>query len=341
MENIVQQEELIQKYLDEDNRPAAVKLLFELVAACAKEKNFKAAEALRERIFEVDPMALSEIIRSGEIIEEEKNQAIDKDHRITWSKLYNNLNVEEANALYFALNHATYEMDEVIHRQGERKPRLFFLNSGRAKIIYFQNDREVFLKSVEPGQTTGEDAFFSYTVCTTTLIALTKTEVSYLDADQLKMWKTTLPVLESKLLDFVSGTEKITELLKARELDRRNLKRISAGGRGMVHLMSRSGNPAGKPFRVDLCDISRGGMCFFVRITRKETASLLLGQRLCVAYLNPGMDPSKTINQQGIIVAVRFHPFEDCTINVKFDNPLSEELIDDLERLPQLSTEYD
>lgn len=339
MENIIRQEELIQRYLEEDNRPAAIKLLFELVAACAREKNFKAAEALRDRIFEIDPMALSEIIRSAEIIEEEKSQAIDRDHRTTWARLYNSLSIEEANALYFAMTNAAYEMDEVIYRQGEWKPRLFFVNSGRARTVYVQNDREVFLKSVEPGQIAGEDAFFSYTFCTTTLVALCRTEVSCLDAEVLKAWKTSFPVLESKLLDFASGTEKIADLLKARELDRRVLKRVKTGGRGTVQLLSRAGNPVGKPFRIDLCDISRGGVCFFVRITRKETASLLLGQKLRINYLNPRMEPSKTINQQGLIVAIRFHPFEDCSINVRFDSLLPAELINDFEWLPPLSPE--
>ena len=109
MENIIEKEQLLKNYLDEGNKEAAIKLLFELVVACAKEKNFESAEIMRSRIFEIDSMALGEIIRSGEIIEEEKSQSIDADHREIWAKLYDSLSIEEANALYFAFTKATYE----------------------------------------------------------------------------------------------------------------------------------------------------------------------------------------------------------------------------------------
>ena len=57
MEIIANQEGLIRKYLEENNREAAIKLLFELIAVCASEKNFEAAEEMRDRIFEINPMA--------------------------------------------------------------------------------------------------------------------------------------------------------------------------------------------------------------------------------------------------------------------------------------------
>ena len=165
------------------------------------------------------------------------------------------------------------------------------------------------------------------------MIALSRTEVSYLDPHILKAWKTTSPVLESKLQSFASSTEKIADLLKAREMDRRRLRRIDPGGKAIVDLMNSSENPVGKPFKVDLSDISRGGLCFFVRITKKETASLLLGQRVCVSYLHPRLDSSNTVKQNGTIVGVRFDPFEDCSVNVKFDSLLPEALIEKLETL--------
>ena len=341
MENIAEKQGLVKNYLDQGNREAAVKLLFELVATCAKKKNFQAAEAMRSRIFEVDAMALGEIIRSGEMIEEEKSQTIDRGHRKTWVKLYDRLNIEEANALYFGLTKASYQARETIFQQGECKPRLYFLNSGQAKIVYFQDDGEVFLKAVQPGEFAGEDTFFSSRVCTTSMIALSKTEVSYLDADILKEWRTSSPVLESKLQSFASSAEKIENLLRAREVDRRCFKRINAGGKASAQLMTSSDNPVGKPFKVDFRDISQGGICFFVRITKKEAASLLLGKRLCLSYLHPLMDSSHTIRQNGTIVAVHFHPFEDCTVSVKLDTLLPKVLIELLENLSPPSEDFD
>jgi CRP-like cAMP-binding protein len=341
MENLIEKEELIQNCLEQGNKEAAIKLLFELVVDYAKEKNFEAAEAMRSRIFEIDAMALSEIIRSGEIIEEEKSRTIDRGHREIWAELYDSLSGEETNALYFAFKKATYQGEGKIFQQDEWKPRLHFINSGRAREVYFVDGKEVFLRAVETGELAGEDTFFSVSMCTTTMIAQYRTEVSYLDSDILKVWRTTFPMLGSKLQSFASSAEKIADLLKAREIDRRCLRRVNPGGKATALLMSTSGQAAGKPFKVDLCDISRGGTCFFVKITKKETASLLLGKRLYISYLHPLMDSSHTVRQSGTIVAVHFHPFEDCTVNVKFDTLLPEALIEQLEKLCPTSMAFD
>ncbi|MGA3117536.1 MAG: cyclic nucleotide-binding domain-containing protein [Syntrophobacteraceae bacterium] len=341
MKNMIEKEELLQNYLDQGNKEAAIKLLFELAVDCAKEKNFEAAESMRSRIFEIDAMALNEIIRSGEIIEEEKSLTIDRGHREIWAKLYDSLSVEEANALYFACKKASYQAEEKIFQQDEWKPRLYFINSGRARIVYFQDGKEVFLKAVEAGELAGEDTFFSLSICTTIMIAQYRTEVSYLDSDILRVWKTGCPVLESKLRSFASSVKKIADLLKARKMDRRHLKRVHPGGKAIALLMNPSEQPVGKPFKVDLCDISRGGICFLVKITKRETGSLLLGKRLFISYLHPMMDSSRTIKQIGTIVAVGFHPFEDCTVNVKFDALLPRELIEQLEKLSPPSRDFD
>jgi CRP-like cAMP-binding protein len=341
MEDMIEKEKLVQNYLDQGNKEAAIKLLFELVVDCAKEKNFEAAEAMRSRIFEIDAMALGEIIRSGEIIEEEKSRSIDRNHREIWAKLYDSLSAEEANVLYFACKKATYQAEEKVFQQDEWKPRLYFINSGRARIVYFMDGKEVFLKAVEAGELAGEDTFFSLSICTTTMITQQRTELCYLDSDILKVWRVASPVLESKLQSFASSAEKITDLLKARHLDRRRQKRVNPGGKAIALLMNTSDQPVGKPFKVDLCDISRGGICFFVKITKRESASLLLGKRLGISFLHPQMDLSQAIKQNGTIVAVSFHPFEDCSVNVKFDALLPEVLIKQLEKLSTTSTDFD
>ncbi len=341
MENLIEKEELIRNCLEQGDREAAIKLLFDLVVDCAKEKNFEAAEAMRSRIFEIDAMALSQIIRSGEVIEEEKSRTIGRGHREIWGKLYDSLTAEETNALYFALKNATYQAEGKIFQQDELKPRLYFINSGRARVVYFLDGQEVFLRAVETGELAGEDTFFRLSMCTTTMIAQCTAEVSYLDSDILKVWRTTFPMLESKLQSFASSAEKIADLLKARKLDRRRLRRFNPGGKATALLMNTSGQPVGKPFKVDLCDISRGGTCFFVKIAKKESAGLLLGKRLYISYLHPLMDSSHTLRQSGTIVAVHFNPFEDCAVNVEFDALLPKELIEQLEKLSPPSMAFD
>jgi CRP-like cAMP-binding protein len=341
MEKLSEIEKLVQNHLDRGDKEAAIKQLFEFIVVCARQKNFEAAEALRSRIFDIDAMALGEIIRSGEIIEEEKSQVIDRSHREIWSELYGNLSVEEANALYFGLTTITCQAGETIFEQGSWKPRLYFVNSGRAKIVFLQNGKEFYLKDVGAGQFAGEDTFFSLTVCTTTMIAQSRTDVSFLDSDIPNVWKTGCPALESKLRSFVSKGEKVSELLKAKEMDRRSSRRVNIVGKATALLTGPSETPEGKPFKVDLNDISRGGVCLMVRITRKETAGLLLGKRLCISILGPQTDSSQTIAQCGTVVGIQFHPFEDCTVNVKFDSLLSEAEIRKLEKLSSPAQYFD
>jgi hypothetical protein len=82
MEDVVSQEKLLKTYIKENKKALAVKLLFELIVKHARANHFSKADALREKLFEVDPMALPEIVKSGEIIENAKAAAIDQDGRI-------------------------------------------------------------------------------------------------------------------------------------------------------------------------------------------------------------------------------------------------------------------
>ncbi len=337
MKNRQQQEELLQKCLMENKSRDAVELLLELITACAKEKDFKSAETLRDQMFAIDPMALTEIIRSAEIIEEAKSEAIDKDHRKTWSELYNNFSPEEANAFYFALKSAAYGVNETVFKQGDHKRRLFLINSGRPKLIYSMNGTEVFLKLLSPGQIAGEDTFFSDTVCTTSMMTLSEVELSFLDADVLDHLKKDFPMLESKLRDFLSKSEKICDLLKTKQLDRRRQKRIRISGIGTAHLVNSEKNPVGRPFRVEMCDVSQKGISFYVGITNKENAHHLVGRILHISYCHPQLDSAKALSGFGTIVAVRLHPYADCSIHVEFDDLLGKETIEDLSRFsPQM-----
>lgn len=330
---MAEQEKLVKDCLDRGDKEAAINLLLNLAIRHAREKNFEAAEEMRSRIFDIDSMALSAIVSAGEAIEEEKHKCIDRAHLNRWARLYQELDTDEANALYFALKKKTCEEDETISRQGELKPCLYFIESGRIKVVYFENGSEVLLKTAEAGRLAGEDVFFCATLCTTSLITLARTTLAYLESDVLDVWRTSFPLLESKLLNFISKSERIPELLKAKTKDRRRLKRLIVGGKVMVQLMNLSGQKVGNPFKAQMGDLSRGGMCFYIRIVRKETANLMLAKRVHVIYLPPRTAPSNTIEKDGTVVAVRFQPFTDCAVSVKFDSLLPELLMRELEML--------
>ena len=88
MDDLAQLEEKAEQYARDGDTQAAVKCFYDLVSQHARAKNFPKAEAMRERLMAVDDMALTEIIKSAEIIEAEKSGAIDQNHLEHFKALY-------------------------------------------------------------------------------------------------------------------------------------------------------------------------------------------------------------------------------------------------------------
>ena len=130
----------VAQYVQAGDTDAAVKLIFDAIVAAARRKDFTRAEALRNRLFDVDAMALTEIVRSGEIIESEKSSALDQDHLDLWPELYETLTDEEANALFFAMTEQVFEPDDTILEQGRHTTGSVSSTKGSSKLFL---DKEI------------------------------------------------------------------------------------------------------------------------------------------------------------------------------------------------------
>jgi len=327
MINNGESEKLVSLHIANGDTNAAVKLLFKMIVQSAKEKNFIKAEQLRERMLDVDPMALDEIISSAEIIEEGKSQSLDPIHMQIWSKLYDMLDTEEKNELFYSMQDLILGVNKTVFSQGQLNTNLYFINQGQLKMIYQDKAGDVLLYTLGAGQLAGQENFFSNTVCTTSLISLSNVNIKYLQKDALLKWKKDLPALEQKLSDFCAGFPSATTLLQSKKMDRRALKRIKFSGKGQIQLLNRSGEPIGKSFKGELSDISVGGLSFEIRISKEETARLLLGRRISISFNVSKRIPSQMIDRSGIIVGVYPFPFEDYSIHVKFDKMLDESVV--------------
>jgi len=331
MINIDETEKLVSQHIANGDTNAAVKLLFKMIVQYAEEKNFIKAEQLRERMLEVDPMALDEIISSAEIIEEGKSQSLDPIHMQIWSKLYDMLDTEEKNELFYSMQDSVLGINKAVFSQGKLDTNLYFINQGQLKMIYENKAGDVLLYTLGSGQLAGQENFFSNTVCTTSLITLSNVNLKYLAKDSLLKWKMELPTLEQKLNDFCDGFPSATKLLQSKKMDRRALKRIKLSGKGLINLLNRAGEPIGKSFKGALSDISVGGLSFEIRISKEETARILLGRRISIALNVSKSIASQVIDQKGIIVGVYPFPFEDYSIHVKFDKQLDQAVINAME----------
>jgi len=334
-----EREALIEKHVTAGETEAAVKLIFELIVANAKRKNFKKAEALRDRLYDVDAMALTEIVKAGEIIEQEKAESIDQDHLDVWPDLYERLSSEEANALYHALEAVTYEADQTVFAQGRENRDLYFITEGSLKLVYQDDEQETLLKTLEKGDLAGHATFFTISMCSTSLIALSTAKMNVLSRDVLDEWEKDFPALKSKLEDYCLTLEKAKDIIKEKGMERRKQERFSVKGKILVQLLNKKRQPMGKPFKGDFSDISEGGLSFFIITSKRETARMLLGRRLGMKFLIPTRAaPLKTF-QQGTVICVNYHLKNDYSIHVSFDDELPAGIAGAIRRLKNIKSE--
>ncbi|UCF93909.1 MAG: cyclic nucleotide-binding domain-containing protein [Desulfobacterales bacterium] len=321
MDELSRQEKLVEQYAAADDKESAVKLLYALIVKCAEAKDFARAEALREKLFEVDAMALDAIVKAAELIEAGKSAARDQTHLNTWSKLYEKLTEGETNAFYFALQAATYEADQIIFRQGQSHSRLYFIDDGRLKMFFRKGKQGIMLKALGPGEIAGEETFFSNSFCTASLMTHSRVKLRFLGKEVLSKWKTEFPGLESKLHDYCLQLESVSDLLQKKGLERRAHERLNIPGHAAVQILKDSGEPAGKPWKAEVADISLSGLSFFYKIPAKY-GTVLLGRRLNLKCILPQDKPKLKFERNATIVSVNSLPFEEFSIHVKFENEL-------------------
>ncbi|MGD9302070.1 MAG: cyclic nucleotide-binding domain-containing protein [Desulfobacterales bacterium] len=333
MGDLSENEKLIEQYLKEDNKEAAVQLLTELIIKSAKDRNFEKAEAMRSRLFEVDSMALTEIVKTGEFIEAEKNNAIDKTHLDAWSELYDNLEPAETNALYYGMQTVEIPADHMLFNQGDICSRLYFIDSGQLKMFYRQADKAILLKTLGPGDIAGEDTFFfSDAFCTTSVITDSPVKLQILEKDHLEKLNETVPGLEPKINDYCLKIESVANLLKAKSLERRVQERLNLPGKVIVQNLDDEKKPAGKPYRGELLDISASGLAFIIKTTKK-TAANMLGWELDLDLSFEELESDLNFKCVGTVVAVNSEPFNEYIIHAEFEKNLDPLDMDELEDL--------
>jgi len=327
-ENRAAAEALVAKHVKENRTDEAVKVLFDLITAYAEEKNFTKAEALCEKLYDVDPMALTEIVRAGELIEEAKSESLDKQHLEIWADLYDNLNASEGNALYYSMKSQDFEAGESIMEQGRIDNRLFFINHGQVKAVFRSGEKEIFLKTLGVGDIIGKEQFFSATVSTVSLIALGRVKTTFLETATLKKWKNDTPALEGRLYNYCTKKDLIKQELESKGMERRQHSRISLYGNMVFQLLDLSLKPLGKAFKGELADIAPGGLSFLIKTSKPDSIRMLLGRRLRVSFelvLKEGRNVA--IKQDLQVIAVQSQAFDDFSIHLKFDTPMEKKLI--------------
>lgn len=321
MEDPARLEAQAEQYARDGDSQAAVKCFFDLVAHYARTKDFTKAEAMRDRLMTVDDMALTEIIQSAELIEAEKSSAVDPDHIQNFKDLYDRLSEEETNALYFAGRPLALDAGEVLFRQGDVNPHLYFIHHGQLKLYFTREGKDTLIETLKPGDIAGQDSFFAATICTSSLAVLSRAELQVIDHAQARAWKASLPALEAKLAEYCRSRD-VAKLVTAKGLERRRSRRIKAQGVISAQIVDTAERLLGKPFRGEMADVSNTGLSFYIKATEKS-ARLLLGRRLKLAARLVVGGKRQGLERTGIAVAITPLHFGEFAIHIKFERPLS------------------
>gem|GEM_PF-757323 len=325
-DSVAAREAAVFRLVAQGDREQAKGQLVELIAATARSGDFKTAERLKERIYEIDSLALGEIIRASEIIEQEKKGAIKGEDLEIWAKLTDRLGSEEFQTIYHEFSERRYKPEETIVAQGEKNDALFFITQGSIKVSHLVGSRELFITTLSRGQIAGEN-FFTPSLWTVTLTSLTPSRVQVLQQSALNAWQEQYPGLRAKLHEYYRASNPIRAMLEKKGLERRQDQRFHLARKIQVQPIGNLDNPIGRGFRAETADISLGGLAFLIRISRQENARLLLGRRMQVVL--PVGGKAQYLHLKGLVISVQpFHILEnDFSVHFRFDHPLEQQVL--------------
>ncbi|MCD4720652.1 MAG: cyclic nucleotide-binding domain-containing protein [Desulfobacula sp.] len=313
----------INELIDQNQKEKAVKFIFEMIVKYANSKQFNKAEKLREKLIQVDSMALNEIINSAEIIEVEKLKLIDLNHKKIWAALYDRLTNEEANAFYFALKKVRIMPAKEIIQQGKLNNKLFFIDQGILKVVYSKEGHELFLKNITKGETSGQCTFFSISVATASVISMEQVKLHFLEREKYSRLVEKFAGFDGKLEHFCRKLVKqeIEDILKKKEIERRYHNRYKASGKVAIYMLDSKGQPNKTPFHGMLENLSEGGLSFSIINSNRETARSYLGRFVLLKMIS-----NKTglkVAEKGIVLSVYNRLFNNYSISLKFIKPMS------------------
>ncbi len=319
---------LINKYIENDEKEKAVDLLYKLALQSAKNKDFINAETYRDRLYEVDSMALTRILEVNEVIESEKQRALTPDIRRMWGPFFRGLTSEEAGSFFFALKEKTIESDEIVLRQGKSNDRLYLVHKGNLKVVYQDKEKEMLIQRLGSGDIFGQDTFFSVNVCTATVKALSPVRVSYLERTTLENLTNAMEFLESNLEKVCLSGATMFDRMKLRGIDRRSYRRINLQTKVTVQLLSSDTKAAmRRPIIAELWDISKIGLSFYFKSKNRDAVRRLVGRTLGVSFsLLIGGKP-RDVNITGVVQGVDSHPMEEYSVHLRLNRNFSDRSI--------------
>ncbi|MDA3895842.1 MAG: cyclic nucleotide-binding domain-containing protein [Desulfobacteraceae bacterium] len=317
---------LIKKYIQEKNEQALISTFYTSIVKYAKQKQFTVAEKLREKLMELVPMALSEIIETGDIIEQEKNAALDPEKMKPFADLFNQFSKSEATAFFFALTHREVKANTPVFEQCQFDDRLYFIQSGRFILSYYDSEtrQNIDFAILQKGDVADAETFFSLTSHTTTLTPIEKSNISLLSKTAYDKMLLSNPSIESKLHCFCGNRKKSCRIDHSKRQARRHYKRFSTEIKGQFHKIDANGRASREPVKIHIVDISAGGLCFVMNNNKDLDRAGLHKSWLKISGTYPVNAMMREFSTIARVVSLQILPFDDCSVHVQFKEPIDE-----------------
>jgi CRP-like cAMP-binding protein len=312
----------IMELVQSERKSEAIALILRLIEEGAKEKKFEQAESYRDLLIEVDSMALMDIIRAAEILEEAQKASISKEYFTVWKGLSEVLTPEEFISLYHAMRQKNYADGVRIAQQGQSLSTLFLINRGRVQLYAKSQGRDVPLTVLSQGEIFGAETFFEVSVWTVNAKSQ-GADLFLLPVQKFDELREKYPGFGAKFRDYCSGFQTANNIFRKTRKSRREFERKKASGRVAFLLLDKNGNEASTYVKGDMLDVSQGGLSFALHSSNRENALAMFGQRIRMKFT--GNAGNELFVYEGVVMAVRDLNLigNEYSLHIRYDKRIS------------------
>jgi CRP-like cAMP-binding protein len=326
------EEKEVYSLLDQHRLVEARKRLLHLIITLSYLHQLDQAEILRQRLLEIDPLALEDALYASELIGEQRDAGAGG-QGVSWSEVYDCLSTEEFNNLYTTMMPVHFAPDMSLATQGVVQQQLFFINKGRVKLFHRDaQGNDILLQIVGPGGVVGTESFFKNSVWTVSAASIGMVDALALSREGLQKWKTLHPDLESKMEKFCQQSDE-NDSSKMMAVERRQQERWNFSGQLAMTLFDDKGGAVGPDLLSESGDISVGGACCLVRVAQNRSLNILLGRRVRIRLPElAGVNTVLAAGKIGVVVSlfrqtdavVEVDGQESFSVHIQFDQVLQE-----------------
>lgn len=306
--------------------PRTPEQLLQAITNTLHQGDIPTAEALNRQLHASHPMAIGEIVKATELIDDAKSASMDSDHLALWRKLYDTLSEDEQRCLYFSLKDIAVPPKKVLMTKGTVNSKLYFIESGTVAILQPKGDKTVTVARLGRGKLLGEYTFATIALCSATAVSMEELRLKCLDNKATIGWQDLHPGLYGKLIDFCMRHGSVKEILHRKETVNRSSIRYEVSGQVDAELLAGNGEKTGTRFRGEVVDISVSGMNFTFKCSKKSTARALLAKNL---DLNLTFSAPKPVTMRigGSVVGISYLLYNDYALHLRFAKRLPESVL--------------